>query len=304
MQKDFTITIGIPAYNEEMNISFLLEDIVRQDIRNFELEQIVVYSDGSDDRTNEIVRSFPDARVRLIEGPGRQGQAVGQNTLFSEASSDAVVLINADMKIDDALFLEKLVAPIRAGEADLTSSNLLPLPPKTFIESVLATGFVIKNILFESYAGGNGLYTCHGAARAFSGRLYHSLRFPRSVGEDAFSYLFCRHTGYVYRYVRDAVMSLRMPATLADHERQSFRFAHGRKNFSESFSEAFIHSETAVPALAYFRGFVRSMPILAICPFRCGMYALLVGFMRIRAVFSEKKLSDTWTISTSSKQVR
>lgn len=304
MQKDFTVTIGIPAYNEEANIGFLLEDIVRQETRSFELVQIIVYSDGSNDRTNDIVRSFPDTRVQLIEGPGRRGLAMGQNTILSETTSDSVVLINADMKITDALFLEKLIAPIRTGEADLTSSNLLPLPPKTFIESILVTGFIAKNFLFESYANGNGLYTCHGAARAFSSRLYQSLRFPKSVGEDAFSYLFCRHAGYVYRYVRDAVLYLRIPATLADHERQSFRFVSGRRDFLESFPEQFVQQETSVPIVAYARGFVRALPFIARHPIRLLGYVMIVGSTRIRAVLIKKNMPDMWAVSASSKQVR
>jgi len=194
--KIFTITVGIPAYNEEANIGHLLDDILRQKEEEFFVERVIVYSDGSIDATDEIVRSVSDARVELVVGPGRQGQAVGQNAILERTTSDCLVLINADMRVDDPSFIRKLVQPIAEGVADLTSSNLQPLPPRGFFESVLAIGFRLKNILFESFLDGNNLYTCHGAARAFSCRLYSSLRFLKSVGEDAFSYLSCLEKGY------------------------------------------------------------------------------------------------------------
>ncbi len=301
--KPFTVTIGIPAYNEEANIAFLLEDLLRQEEEGFSLDRIFVYSDGSSDETNSIVRSNSDARVELIVGPGRLGQSTGQNVIIEKTKSDCLVLINADMQVDDARFIEKLTRPIAEEKADLTSSDLRPLPPRGFFESVLETGFHLKNILFESFLDGNNFYTCHGAARAFSRRFYSNFRFAKIAGEDAYSYLSCIKRGYVYRYVRDAAVLLRLPATVSDNDKQSFRFSRGREVLFREFSEAFVRKEMRIPFLAYVRGFFRALPVFSAHPFRVLCYAVVVATTRIRAIFSERP-TDVWDVSMTSKQVR
>jgi biofilm PGA synthesis N-glycosyltransferase PgaC len=301
--KTFTVIVGIPAYNEEANIGNLLEDLLRQKGDDFVLERILVYSDGSTDRTDSIVRSISDTRVELLVGSGRQGQAAGQNTIIERAQSDCLVLINADMCVDDPLFLQELVRPIAEGKADLTSSDLQPLPPRGFFEGVLEIGFRLKNILFESFLDGNNFYTCHGAARAFSRRLYSNFRFSGSVGEDAYSYLTCIDKGYAYRYVKAAVAFLRLPATVSDNDKQSFRFSRGRESLTRGFPEPFVREMMRIPLSAYIWGCVRAIPIVFLHPFRVLCYLFVVGTTRIRARFSEKP-SDTWVVSATSKQVR
>ena len=53
-----TITVGIPAYNEEKNIKILIERIFEQKIRNAQLTQVVVISDGSIDSTTTVCKNF------------------------------------------------------------------------------------------------------------------------------------------------------------------------------------------------------------------------------------------------------
>ena len=51
MNKKLTVSVGIPAYDEEANIKSLLEAILQQRQENFILKSIIVVSDGSTDRT-------------------------------------------------------------------------------------------------------------------------------------------------------------------------------------------------------------------------------------------------------------
>ena len=51
MRKKLTVTIGIPAYNEEANVRNLLVSLLAQKETNFKLQEIIVVSDGSTDKT-------------------------------------------------------------------------------------------------------------------------------------------------------------------------------------------------------------------------------------------------------------
>ena len=46
-----SITIGIPAYNEEANIKYLLKLLLNQKIKNAAIHEVIVVSDGSTDGT-------------------------------------------------------------------------------------------------------------------------------------------------------------------------------------------------------------------------------------------------------------
>ncbi len=105
-----SISAVIPARNEERNIGRLLESLVRQDYPDYE---IIVYNDGSEDRTGAIVRDFisryPHLSIRLIEGDGPPEGWVGKvYALFSvtrNVGKEKILFLDADSRLrhEDAL---------------------------------------------------------------------------------------------------------------------------------------------------------------------------------------------------------
>jgi polyisoprenyl-phosphate glycosyltransferase len=61
----------IPAYNEEKTIGDVLSKLVQNKLVN----EIIVVSDGSEDKTVEKAGSFP--QVRVIDLTGKQGKRGG-----------------------------------------------------------------------------------------------------------------------------------------------------------------------------------------------------------------------------------
>jgi len=72
-----SLQIAIPAYNEERTIENVLARILAQNRNSFALDKIVVYSDGSTDRTPDIVNRVSRAHkeVSLLEKRERRGKA-------------------------------------------------------------------------------------------------------------------------------------------------------------------------------------------------------------------------------------
>lgn len=97
------ITVLITAYNEERNIGTKLEQTLALDYPSGRLE-IIVASDGSTDRTDEIVRSFAGRGVRLVRVDGRAGKTEAQNRAVREARGDIIVFSDATTRYErDAL---------------------------------------------------------------------------------------------------------------------------------------------------------------------------------------------------------
>jgi len=88
------ISILIAACNEEANIRQKLKQTLDLDYPAEKME-ILVLSDGSQDRTDEIVQQFGDPRVRLIRIPQRQGKTNAQNHGVRYAQGDVLVFSDA-----------------------------------------------------------------------------------------------------------------------------------------------------------------------------------------------------------------
>src|SRR5579885_1528022 len=73
-----TLSVLLCAYNEEAHIGQKIERTLKLDYPADRLE-VVVVSDASVDRTDSIVQSFQDPRVRLLRIPARRGKTNAQN---------------------------------------------------------------------------------------------------------------------------------------------------------------------------------------------------------------------------------
>jgi glycosyltransferase involved in cell wall biosynthesis len=299
MDKKISVTVGIPAYNEEANIGHLLEDVLKQRGKNFILREVIVSSDGSDDDTVKIVKGMEDKRIVLLDNKNRKGVATRQNQIMSGANGQALLLLNADVLLGKR-FIERMVGGLIARGADLISSALEPMPPRNMFEKMLCGSVCLKNRIFEGVSGGENVYTCHGAARMMSSRLYKKLKFKDSVGEDAYSYLFTKRRGYAYAYVKEAVCYYRVPDNFLDHKKQSLRFGESKQKFVRCFGEDFVRREYKISLLVMLRSIVGSFverPVTTVS------YLLIVAAVKIRSVFGEE-VKDIWEISKSSKILR
>lgn len=87
------ISVLIAAYNEEAGIQKKIEQTLALDYPADKIE-VLVLSDCSSDRTDEIVRSCSDPRVRLLRAPQRKGKTNVQN--LGAASAQGEILIFSD----------------------------------------------------------------------------------------------------------------------------------------------------------------------------------------------------------------
>jgi len=84
------VTTIITAYNEEEKIQEKLENTLSLEYPRDKL-QIIVASDGSTDRTNEIVRDYRKHGVELLEIIERKGKENAQKEAVKQAKGDVIV---------------------------------------------------------------------------------------------------------------------------------------------------------------------------------------------------------------------
>lgn len=96
VRKDSTpsVSIIIAAYNEEEDLARKLENTLALSYPKSNLE-IIVTSDGSTDRTDEIAKSFASRGVKLHRQSQRLGKTAAQNAAVSVAHGEIVLFSDA-----------------------------------------------------------------------------------------------------------------------------------------------------------------------------------------------------------------
>lgn len=294
-----SITVGIPAFNEEANIGYIIRDLLAQNNKNYNLEAIIINSDGSTDNTVNEVKKIKSNKIILMDSKKRMGRTTRQNQIMKLASSRVLILIDADTQVKDKNFLDKISSPIISGKADLTSVRVEELETETFLEKILETSMKLKKYIFENINTGNNLYTCHGRARAFSKRLYKSIKFTDTVAEDAYSYLYCISKKMRYQFVSNTEIFYKLPVNYSDHKKQSIRFIKSREALNEEFGRDFVANNYKLPLRSSVTSLVK---FFVKKPLHVFLYVVLFTYMKLKSITAGTKI--TWDISQSSKKLR
>src|SRR5581483_9576110 len=113
--------------NEEAHVGKKLENILTLDYPADRME-VWVASDGSTDRTNEIVRGYRDPRVRLVEYSGGIGKAEAVNRTVPMTHGEVLVLMDVRQRVDhDAL--RALARPFAAPKVGLVGGEMIIVDP-------------------------------------------------------------------------------------------------------------------------------------------------------------------------------
>ena len=112
-----TLSIVIPAYNEERYIGTLLGKIEGVDLGPLGLrKEIIVVDDCSRDGTASIVAANPTVTLLRMERNGGKGRAVRAG--IAAATGDYLIIQDADLEYDPQDYITMLQA-LLAGKADI-----------------------------------------------------------------------------------------------------------------------------------------------------------------------------------------
>ncbi len=124
----FFYSVGVMAYNEEMNIRRTLRAVLEQESRRTRVAEVMVVASGCTDNTVAIVREImqSDARVQLIVQERREGKASAINLFLQQASSPLLALVGADI-IPEKDALERLCARFADETVGMVGARPVPV---------------------------------------------------------------------------------------------------------------------------------------------------------------------------------
>lgn len=87
-----SVSVVIPLYNKENHIRTTIDSVLAQEVQDFE---IVVVNDGSTDKSGDIVKSYLDPRIRLVQ-QANSGVSAARNRGIKESKADLIAFLDAD----------------------------------------------------------------------------------------------------------------------------------------------------------------------------------------------------------------
>jgi glycosyltransferase involved in cell wall biosynthesis len=104
----------VPCYNEQGTILTLLKHVADSPW----VREIIVVDDGSTDDTRQILNDLGSSTVRVVLHDRNQGKGAALRTGFGHATSEFVIVQDADLEYDPNEFGDML-APILDDKADV-----------------------------------------------------------------------------------------------------------------------------------------------------------------------------------------
>ncbi|MFO0616852.1 MAG: glycosyltransferase family 2 protein [Polyangiaceae bacterium] len=116
------VSVLIPVYNARAYVKPKLDSLLAQTYPKDKLE-ILLYSDASDDGSDEVIRAYADRGVRLIRGDARRGKPSALNVMRKEATGEVFVLTDI-RQVLSANAVRSLVDHLADPSVGCVSGNL------------------------------------------------------------------------------------------------------------------------------------------------------------------------------------
>jgi len=106
--------VVVPCYNEQATVLALLKQVADSPW----VREIIIVDDGSTDDTRSILEGLDDPTLKVVLHPRNRGKGAALRTGFAHATSDYVIVQDADLEYDPQEFGD-LLPPILDGKADV-----------------------------------------------------------------------------------------------------------------------------------------------------------------------------------------
>lgn len=185
------VSIIIPAHNAEEYILRAVSSAINQTYKNVE---VIVVNDGSTDKTEEIVKSVSDERVRIFNVEN-SGVSRARNVGLDEATGEYITFMDSDDALtNDAV--ELLVKALEESGAEVCLGNQIKLPhnAQAYEESIgngemrkLSGEKALSYSLMDHPIG----YSC--LANLYKKELVEDIRFieGKDIHEDSYFMFLC-----------------------------------------------------------------------------------------------------------------
>jgi glycosyltransferase involved in cell wall biosynthesis len=300
--KKYTVTVAIPAFNEEKNIAHIIRMVLKQKQINFTLSQLTVYDDKSTDRTVLIVKKLNKQYplISLVEGQIQHGKMFLLNEIFKHARHDITIVLDADIGLVGDHFIEQLISPIIMNSTvNMVVANEAPLQAKTLIGKILRASFVLWDYVRLSVPNQDHVQNFYGAATAYRSSFAKTLQIPENLADERlYIFLMAKKTNS-FRFLKNVKIVYWPITTIYDFVKISERSFGTKQQELEKIFGKDIETSCKIATKYKMIGIIKS---LYYQPIYTPLALMVSYFLNKAAMRNTKRKSMLWEISTSTKK--
>jgi len=304
--KKITLTIGIPAYNEEKNIGNLLQTIISQKQVSYRLKSIIVACDGCTDNTAQIVKdsvkNYPQFNIKLLDCHKHMGKSVVLNRIYSLSDTDLLLTFDADVVLERDIEIELIVKEMQKDKrTSLVGGRFIPVQPTTLMGKFSYVSYLSFENSFLKLNDGKNMYALVGSASLMRKKLYKSFTYPKGVISDQ-NYLYVmatRTNKYGFKLAKDTRILIRTVGTFKDWRILGARSVIADKTNVANFFGREILKKYYMPRKLYFMSLVKwflKSPFYSLGSLFMNMYIRIFPYRK--AVHK----NGIWDLAISSKE--
>jgi peptidoglycan-N-acetylglucosamine deacetylase len=223
----YTVSVIIPAYNEESVITTTVRRILDCTYRDLD---IVVVDDGSQDKTSDVLQAEfgSDPRVELVRVQNG-GKAAALNIGLAKAKGEIVVALDADTQFNRDT-IARLVRWFVDSEVGAVAGNAKVGNRINMITRWQALEYIVaQNLERRALAALGTLTVIPGAVGAWRKSVLLELGGFRSdtLAEDQDLTIAVQRAGHSVMFDSSAIAWTEAPATVSGLAKQRFRWAYG-----------------------------------------------------------------------------
>lgn len=197
------ISLIVAAYNEEKVIAEKIQNCLTLDYPPERLE-ILIGSDGSTDKTNEILSKADDPRVKISIFQGRHGKNWALNQLVKESTGEIMVFTDAEIMFDSET-LKHIIRPFREYKVGCVCGNLSYVTSGINSRHVAEKKYWSVEILLRKLESKiRTTFGISGAIYAIRSNLFRQFPTDISVADDTYLFAFIIKQGYNISFFKDA----------------------------------------------------------------------------------------------------
>lgn len=294
-----TVTIGVSAYNAEKHIRMLLNSLLIQEQIHFNLEEIIVISDASDDRTVVETKSIDSPLVKLVNNSEKEGVSMYLNKIINLAKGEVVIFIEADILPSHSKVIDELILPFceKYIKVAMTVGVSCPLSTHSMFEEIKIFEDINTTKNLSKWKKGKNIYLVNGRpAIAISREFAMKIFIPDNVLPEYYLYLKLREHNFYLNKRKNATFFVRNPRSFAGYLKQFKYHLEGTKTLQYYFAKSLYRRETHYPLSLAYKGVMRMLltrPLLFVCLALIKIAALMVlNYRLISARFFNPVLSS------------
>lgn len=232
LKRFLSLTIAIPAYNEENNLEKTINSISKADYPKDKIKMIIV-NDGSTDNTEEvalnIIKKYKNLDIRLINKKNG-GKASAINVALEKASTELFAVLDADSRIEKSS-IKILVGNFEDPKTGAAISRIKIDSPKKMIEKIQRFEYIMSALLRKIMSTIGTLSMTPGVLSIYKTDLLKKVggftKEKENLTEDLEIAMRLKYKGYEIIMDHNSIAYTTAPDTLTKLWRQRIRWSRG-----------------------------------------------------------------------------